>query len=45
MVLPWKNYLETNEVSFITTDNVKYIGYPDGNDYILKIKNNISLEK
>jgi|TARA_B110000211_G_scaffold196189_1_gene225136 hypothetical protein len=42
MVLPWKNYLETNEVSFITTDNVKYIGYPDGNDYILKIKNNIS---
>ena len=39
MVLPWKNYLETNEVSFQLTDDIKYIAYPDANPYILKIEN------
>ena len=37
MILPWKNYLETNEVSFVTPDGVKYIGYPNSKLYILKI--------
>ena len=37
MILPWKNYLETNEVSFITPDGVKYIAYPNSTLYILKI--------
>lgn len=36
MVLPWKNYLETNEVSFQLTDDIKYIAYPNGADGILK---------
>lgn len=36
MVLPWKNYLSTNEVSFETPDGIKYIAYPDGKMYILK---------
>ena len=36
MVLPWKNYLETNEVSFQLTDDIKYIAYPNGESYILK---------
>jgi ABC-type multidrug transport system fused ATPase/permease subunit len=39
MILPWKNYLETNEVSFVTPDGVKYIGYPNSKLYILKISN------
>tara|TARA_B110000285_G_scaffold100597_1_gene114588 strand:+ start:99 stop:734 length:636 start_codon:yes stop_codon:yes gene_type:complete len=37
MILPWKNYLETNEVSFITPDGVKYNAYPNSELYILKI--------
>jgi len=37
MILPWKNYLETNEVSFETPDGIKYIAYPDAKMYILKI--------
>ena len=38
MILPWKNYLgENNEVSFETPDGVKYIAYPQGKMYILKI--------
>ena len=36
MVLPWKNYLETNEVSFQLNKNIKYIAYPDSKDVILK---------
>lgn len=36
MILPWKNYLETNEVSFQLTETIKYIAYPNGNNYILK---------
>jgi len=36
MILPWKNYLETNEVSFQLTETIKYIAYPNGNKYILK---------
>lgn len=36
MVLPWKNYLETNEVSFQLDENIKYIAYPNGQDGILK---------
>jgi hypothetical protein len=43
MVLPWKNYLETNEVSFQLTDDIKYIAYPDANPYILKIENDKKL--
>ena len=39
MILPWKNYLETNEVSFVTPDGVKYIAYPNSKLYILKISN------
>lgn len=40
MILPWKNYLDTNEVSFTTPDGDKYIAYPDGKMYILKIHSN-----
>ena len=36
MILPWKNYLETNEVSFQLDENIKYIAYPDGEYGILK---------
>lgn len=38
MVLPWKNYLETNEVSFQLDENIKYVAYPNGQDGILKIE-------
>ena len=36
MILPWKNYLQTNEVSFQLTDDIKYIAYPNGEYGILK---------
>jgi len=35
MILPWKNYLQTNEVSFELPNGIKYIAYPDG-DYTIK---------
>lgn len=34
MILPWKNYLETNEVSFITPNGVKYIAYPNSDSEV-----------
>ena len=43
MVLPWKNYLKTNEVSFTTPAGVKYIAYPNGKSYILKVENDKKL--
>ena len=36
MILPWKNYLETNEVSFQLTDEIKYIAYPNDEYGIVK---------
>lgn len=36
MILPWKNYLQTNEVSFQLSEEIKYIAYPDGKYGVLK---------
>jgi hypothetical protein len=36
MILPWKNYLQTNEVSFQLSEEIKYIAYPDGRYGVLK---------
>ena len=50
MILPWKNYLETNEVSLVLPNGDKYIAYPTQEleeDYVLKISdgNEIKLER
>ena len=37
MILPWKNYLQTNEVSLLLPNGIKYIAYPNSDEEV-KVK-------
>ena len=41
MILPWKNYLEKNEVSFVRQDGIKYLAYPNSTNDIKVRKINL----